>query len=67
MPDRTLAFASRPVVTLRQAAGSAAGLSERRLQLPSRLLSVFTGSLPARFEAGAAASLGQQVSVSFCR
>src|SRR5438105_11558231 len=40
VPYRTPAVASRPVVTLGQAAGSAAGLRRRQLLLPSRLPSV---------------------------
>jgi hypothetical protein len=41
MADRTTAFASRPVVTLGQAAGNAAGLARRQLLRPSRLPSAF--------------------------
>jgi hypothetical protein len=64
---RASAFASRPVVTLGQAAGSAAGLSRRQLPRPSLLPSVSVGSSAARCVARAAASPGKRVPVSFCR
>jgi hypothetical protein len=57
--DRAPGVASRPVVTLGQAAGSAAGLSRRQLLCPSRLPSVLAGLSSARWKVGTHASLGQ--------